>query len=141
MSLEVIKYDVETGIAKGTQKGMTQMCALITAQAKTLCPVAIKYGGTLKGSIGYKTTEVNTNNLQEKVKLYQGLVGIPIDYATVYYATYVEFGTIKMKAQPYLAPAVDMVKNGTSWQTAVKNALNSEIVLSIAKKRVLKYGG
>ena len=138
MSLEIIKYDVETGIAKGNQKGMTQMCALITAQAKTLAPVAIKYGGTLKGSIGYKTIEMNTSEpkLQEKVKLYSGLVGTAVDYGI-----YQEFGTRKMKAQPYLAPAVDIVKNGTEWQTAIKNALNSEIIVSIAKKRIEKYGG
>jgi len=137
MSYTYKRYDVETGIAKGTQKGMTELCSKIAAQAKNLAPVAIKYGGTLKGSIGYKTTEINTAqpNLQERVKLYSGFVGTAVDYGI-----YQEFGTRKMKAQPFIIPAVDIVKNGTSWQTAVKNALNSEIVLSIAKKRFELYG-
>ena len=64
----------------------------INNEAKILCPVRT---GNLRASITY----VHLNK-------FEWGVGTNTEYAP-----YVEFGTYKMKAQPYLRPAFDKVKN------------------------------
>jgi HK97 gp10 family phage protein len=63
---------------------------IVLADAQRLVPVAKIHGGTLKGSlhsrVGRDQVSVGTN---------------------IHYAPYVEYGTYKMRAQPYLRPALD----------------------------------
>ena len=84
-------------------QGNLELCAKIVAQTKTLVPVAIKFGGTLRNSYMYK---VNTslgeeegmfnnysgqkaaNKLKYKPKKNEAVVGSALDYSV-----YVEFGT------------------------------------------------
>lgn len=88
----------------------------VEGQAKLLCPVAKKYGGRLRGSIttasgtGKRTNPSGTNsNSEDKIAApndpNETFVGTP-----VFYGPYVEYGTFKMNAQPFLRPALDMVR-------------------------------
>ncbi len=67
--------------------GLHEMGANIVTTAKRLAPVRT---GALRNSIGYQVKDG---------KLYV--------YADTPYAGFVELGTYKMKAQPYLRPAMD----------------------------------
>lgn len=67
------------------QKAIEEGCLMIEADAKAYCPVDT---GNLRASI-----HTTIGNLE-------GAVGTPVEYAP-----YVEFGTRKMTAQPYLGPA------------------------------------
>ena len=64
---------------------MTKATTLVQGQAIEFCPVDT---GNLRASI-----HTTISNLE-------GAVGTPVEYAP-----YVEFGTSKMNAQPYLGPA------------------------------------
>lgn len=70
---------------------------IVEGQAKLLCPVGQypggKVGGNLRNSI--------THEVDEKKQVVR--VGTNVEYAI-----YVELGTIKMEAQPYLNPALEM---------------------------------
>lgn len=63
----------------------------IETTAKQLCPVAKVAGGTLRRSILADTQEFSATIAPHTE-----------------YAAYVEFGTRKMAAQPYMLPAADM---------------------------------
>jgi HK97 gp10 family phage protein len=84
----------------------------IEGKAKELCPVAIKYGGRLKGSITTQARDRSTplSGLAEN----EDKISMPTADNTVYvgtacfYGPYQEYGTIKMNAQPYLRPAFDL---------------------------------
>jgi len=66
----------------------------ILRRSKKLAPVDT---GRLRSSITLETVE-NAN----------GLINIKIG-TPVYYAPFVEFGTVKQPAQPFLRPAIDQV--------------------------------
>lgn len=67
-------------------EGVAESCKVVEADAKAMCPVDT---GELRKSI---TSEVSGTT---------GVVGTNKEYAM-----YVEFGTYKMDAQPYLVPAL-----------------------------------
>ena len=71
-------------------KAVERIALLIEGEAKRLCPVRT---GRLRASI-------HTGKIEEGV-YYVG--------TNVYYAPYVEFGTRKMAARPYLRPAAKKV--------------------------------
>jgi HK97 gp10 family phage protein len=73
---------------------VTKAAADITAGAQSLAPVDT---GALRNSIGYENTSSGEEASAE--------VG-----PTVTYAGYVENGTSRMRAQPYLRPATDQVE-------------------------------
>ncbi|MGQ4574896.1 HK97-gp10 family putative phage morphogenesis protein [Dermabacteraceae bacterium P7006] len=70
-------------------------CAEIKARAQAVVPVS-PGGGTLKRSISYRTSKAPGGATGE--------VG-----PTAHYGAYVELGTYKMAARPYLRPATDQV--------------------------------
>ena len=70
---------------------LTQSAVIVERKAKELCPVAT---GTLKRSI---------NSIIEK---YRAIIGSALKYAP-----FVEMGTSRMRAQPYLRPALLSLKN------------------------------
>ena len=78
---------VKKAVADTVTKALTEAALIVEGAAKNLSPVDT---GNLKGSIthavGKDDARVGTN---------------------VEYAPYVEYGTSKMAAQPYLRPAVD----------------------------------
>lgn len=82
------KWDkVRKNIDDATEKALDMVGVFVEGEAVIRCPVDT---GNLRGSITHKVRE-------NKV-----VVGTNVEYAP-----YVEFGTYKAKAQPYLRPAVD----------------------------------
>lgn len=86
---------------KYIQQKLLQVGLKIEAEAKKRCPVDT---GRLRASI----------NTQKTGKM-QVQVGSNVEYAP-----YVEYGTSKMQAQPYLRPAVDQVLNNIHEFNTVK---------------------
>lgn len=82
-------------IAKGLTRGLAKAGTLVVGEAKAECPVsteATRPGGphgelraSIKKQVSGNTCDIGTN---------------------VEYAPYVEFGTCKMAAQPFLVPAL-----------------------------------
>lgn len=71
-------------------KDLVQRCIKVERTAKRLCPVDT---GRLRASI--------THSLESDSRGLVGVVG-----TDVHYAPYVEFGTSRMAAQPFLRPAL-----------------------------------
>jgi len=102
----------------------------VEAQAKLLCPVAKKNGGrrigknTTASGLGRRTNPSGTNSLpSDKIAApgdkFETFVGTP-----VFYGPYVEYGTFRMSAQPFLRPALDMVRGKAL--TIVQNGAKKE---------------
>ncbi len=97
------------GITEKLSRGIAVGCKVVEAEAKSLCPVSTEETrpggphGELRQSITSRTEGLT------------GLVGTNKEYAG-----YVEFGTYKMAAQPYLVPALK------SKQSDVISAIASE---------------
>jgi HK97 gp10 family phage protein len=104
LSVEIIKYgDLTKGSTNSVKNGNIELLMRVTAQAKTLCPVQ---SGILRGSIMWKVPGKSGGHEEGLVVEAtpgegDGLVGTATEYAI-----YVEFGTRRMEAQPYLRPAV-----------------------------------
>lgn len=75
----------------------------IEREAKGICPVDT---GTLR------------NSINSEVQDYTGVVSTNVDYAG-----YVEFGTYKMAAQPYMMPAAEIV--GPQFVQAIETLVRS----------------
>jgi len=73
---------------------------VVEGEAKNRCPVGQYPRGS--GRVGGHLRESITYEVDKK----EARVG-----TNVHYAPYVELGTVKMKAQPYLRPALDENKN------------------------------
>jgi len=112
-----------------------ETCIRVTSEAKSLAPTD---KGLLRNSVMYKTSLetggiTEGENISVTPKKNEGYVGSNTEYAT-----YQEYGTRKMDAQPYLRPAVDIVVNGTGYKEAIKKIMNSEMTKAIrAGKTVL----
>jgi HK97 gp10 family phage protein len=78
---------VKKAVADTVTKALTEAALIIEGAAKNLSPVDT---GNLKGSI------------TQKVDGSEARIGTNVEYSP-----YVEYGTSKMAAQPYLRPAVD----------------------------------
>ncbi len=85
---------VDAKITPAVRQSVEEACRMIQERAQALCPVDT---GALRASI---TVEV-----EDLPKTVRGNVGPHEDYAA-----HVEFGTGKMKAQPYMRPAFDEVR-------------------------------
>jgi len=94
--------DVLKIIEEGIEQGIASICASVRGQAVTLAPVDT---ARLKGSIVWKTSKDGTGTIDgvPSPKKLEGYVGSSVDYAV-----YQEFGTRKMRPQPYLRPAIAM---------------------------------
>lgn len=109
----VIKGKPFLGVEKGNQDSLLKTAIKVSNQAKILAPTD---KGQLRNSVMYRTEKIDggfnnsggkkaPNELQVKAKKGEAYVGSNLDYAT-----YQEYGTRKMNAQPFLRPAVDIVK-------------------------------
>jgi HK97 gp10 family phage protein len=104
---------------------ITKTIIKITAQAKSLANFEKNYQtGQLKGSIMWKTGTKSGGNtsgtaLTEKTSDFDGIVGTANDHGI-----YVEKGTRKMAAQPYLEPAVSIVTGSGFEKSAAKSMAN-----------------
>lgn len=93
---------IEKKLKKQVGENLQAAAYIVEADAKRLCPVS-PHGGRLRSSIN---TQVNIQKLEGRVKaggeVGEGFTGSPVEYAA-----YVELGTVKMSAQPYLRPALE----------------------------------
>jgi HK97 gp10 family phage protein len=100
------------------RRGLVKVGIIIEGQAVRLTPVGQypadsgRVGGRLKGSITYATQSARSNPSGEAGSD-DGVSSPTNDYTlhvgtNVEYAPYVEYGTRRMRAQPYLRPALDM---------------------------------
>ena len=118
MSLEIITYTgTKKALTQGTEAGIIETCIRVVREATALAPLK---DGRLKNSIMWKTSDMDggfndSGNEQADAKLeikpgkMEAYVGSNLDYAT-----YQEFGTKYMSPQPYLRPAIAIVrKTGT----------------------------
>jgi len=96
-NLEGVKKKLEGVSEDNLDKALQIISVNIVSEAKLLCPVDT---GRLRASIHHR-----------KIGNLQYLVGTNVEYSI-----YVEFGTYKMRAQPYLLPAgrrvVERIKLG-----------------------------
>lgn len=76
-------------------KGIAEGCKIVEGEAKALCPVS-----TEKTRPGGPHGELRAS-ITSRAEGLEGEVGTNKEYAA-----YVEFGTYKMAAQPYLVPAL-----------------------------------
>ncbi len=104
---------VDRALRQALQQALNQIGSFVQAQAKALAPVGQyddgRVGGRLRDSIDFKVSE-------------SGQI-VCIIGSDVEYAVYVEKGTYKMEAQPYLTPSVE--QNISQIKALVENALNT----------------
>lgn len=98
-----ILNEFQEGINEGITRGVSEAGEIVVTEAKANCPVDT---GNLRASIN-KQASGNTCT-----------VGTNCEYAG-----YVEFGTYKMAAQPYLVPA--LLNNVDAIVSAVTDAIKS----------------
>jgi HK97 gp10 family phage protein len=84
--------EIEEALTGKLGEAMVTAVLLIESTAKELAPVDT---GRLRSSIASKVKKIAEDEVQ-------GFVGTNVEYAP-----YVEWGTSKMEAQPYLRPAVN----------------------------------
>ena len=103
------------------EKGIVEILANVVGKAKALAPVAEKNGGRLRSSITWVTSKQKAGgeNLNVSPKAHEGYAG-----SSVYYAIYQEFGTRKMKPQPFMRPAIEQVTKGTDPQKTIADIIN-----------------
>jgi HK97 gp10 family phage protein len=115
-SMEGKRYD--KAIEAGAKRGLEQTCVAIESQAKSFCPVDT---GLLKGSIDYALKDRNSGTVSKPTDRWTGHVGTNVEYAR-----YVEDGTQRQEAQPYLRPALDIVRQNPPIGVEVKNEMKKE---------------
>jgi HK97 gp10 family phage protein len=89
---DAAKY-VQKAVGDALEEITTEGALVIENEAKTLCPVLT---GTLRRSIHHLTTEKDAVHARVQVG------------PNTPYAGFVEFGTSRMSAQPYMRPAFDI---------------------------------
>lgn len=86
---------IEARVTRGAIASVAAAQGLIVQEAKTLVPVRT----------GFLRDSIHSIDPQETGKTVVGNVT-----ADAHYAFFVEFGTVKMAAQPYLRPALDTTR-------------------------------
>ena len=92
--------DVLKAIIEGVEAGIASICASVRSKAVRLAPVDTAH---LRNSISWKTSlsgEGDWSGMPDP-KTMEGYVGSPVEYAV-----YQEFGTRRLRPQPYLRPAI-----------------------------------
>ena len=128
----IVNGDPTEGSEMTIDNGNLELVVRVTSQAKSLCPVDT---GSLRRSIMWKVPE-RSGGLEEgepvteEVKKGSGLVGTATDYAG-----YVEFGTRRQPAQPYLRPAVEIEILGPNGANILTETAIQEMAKALTKNR------
>ena len=125
VSIALKDWDGREFIAKGKKvsgRSSFEIGIKIANQAKALCPVDL---GRLRGSITVQGRGVGTAPTSGEVQAgdvisFQGKADEVVVGTNVNYAEYVEYGTVRSRAQPYMRPAVELAK-GNALQVVMKN--------------------
>jgi len=142
--VEIKKYgDPLKGCNAGVTEANLRIAINVVAQIKALAPVnkEVGKGGQLRNSYMYVTPEKTGgfNNgggekaqvkISAKPKEFEAYVGSALDYAT-----YQEFGTRKMDAQPHFRPAIDIVVKGMAVKDVIK-ACNDKMYEHVKRTNV-----
>lgn len=116
MTVEIYKKQgLDGALENATMKGILTTCINVMTNAKTITPVD---EGRLRNSIMYKILkkkggfnnsggEKANKEITPEPKKLEGYVGSNTEYSI-----YQEFGTRKMRAQPFLRPAIEFVRTG-----------------------------
>lgn len=118
VTVEIIKKDMKIPFDMGMNAGILESCIKVTANAKSLAPVAQINGGRLRNSIMYKMQdkkggfndsdgEKADKEITPEPQKLEGYVGSNLEYAV-----YQEFGTRYMAPQPFLRPALLFIQKG-----------------------------
>lgn len=84
---------------------------IVEAQAAALCPIDF---GRLRGSIAVFTRDKEYKNSESEKSLQSDFIerpnedGVALVGTACEYAQYVEYGTVRSQAQPYMRPAFDL---------------------------------
>lgn len=103
--------DVKLKGKRVVNKSAYEIGLVVEGQAKALCAVKT---GRLAGSITTQADVIGTQ--QEPPATGNDVIARPIDDSDVFvgtaveYAAYVEFGTVRSTAQPFLRPALDLAR-------------------------------
>jgi HK97 gp10 family phage protein len=104
MSATVILYGKPLeGTDEAVEKTIEIACIKAMNRAAALSPVD---SGLLRNSISYKTSESAQGDLSISPKKHEGYIGTNVEYAR-----YVEYGTRRQVAQPFLRPAIKTLSN------------------------------
>jgi len=140
LSVEIIVYgNPLKGSKESVRNANIELLSRVTATAKSLCPVDT---GFLKSSIMWKVPGQDGGHqggevLDAEATKDGGLVGSAMEYAI-----YVEFGTRKMGAQPYLRPAILLEIYGPNGQNTMKEETIKAMAHSLkGQGRKFKSGG
>jgi len=128
---EIIKLLKDIGIEANNilDLAATKGAEVVLEEARKLAPVSVdgqKYGkhrhapGNLRDSLKVRKPRSNTKRTKRKATATVGM-----DHKLAFYAPYVELGTKKMKARPFLRPAIDRHKKRIS--QAVSDEIDKKI--------------
>ena len=104
--------DYSKAMDSAIEAALVQAGGIIEGQAVALVPLDT---GRLKGSITYRTKKDRSDQPRVPARS-QDVVSTPSDKWTLYvgsnvkYAPYIEYGTVRSKARPYLRPALHLFK-------------------------------
>jgi HK97 gp10 family phage protein len=140
--------DVIGGASKGNFKSVLSVASRVVAQAKALAPVQKKDGGRLRNSIMYELNNGDTGGRDDS----QGEKSIaPINAKppknsafvgfNLLYGIYQEYGTRKMKAQPFIRPAVAIEAMNADTKQILKEIAREEMEKALKEKRFVKVYG
>lgn len=116
--------EVKEALKEAIQKALTEIGMQVENYATMLCPVDT---GRLRGSITFATASEN-DSPREPAEASDGVQETPDENSVVIgtnveYAAYVEMGTSKMDARPYLEPAV--MNHVDEYQQMVEECLHN----------------
>ena len=101
---------------KATGRSTFEIGLAVQAAAKALCPVKL---GRLRGSITTQARSEGTEPETVKGSKASDKIAAPSDDLETYvgtgveYGPYIEFGTVRSDAQPFLRPALDLAQGKT----------------------------
>ena len=106
-TMEGNNYD--SAMDKAVEAALTQGGIILERDAVAMVPVDT---GRLKGSITWKTREHSGQSMTDADAVSRPNRAWVLHVGTnVEYAPHIEYGTVRMKAQPYLRPALNHRKN------------------------------
>lgn len=130
-------FDTKTGINKASSLSSFQIAKLISGQSKALAPtddgllrnsiMAISDKGQDSG-LNNNSGEKSNLSLKDQPKKGSAHVGTALDYGI-----YQEFGTRRMRAQPYLRPSAAIITGQSKTFDFVSQIFDKEVKKSTKK--------
>lgn len=130
ITVKSYKKERESELLEGLYASMTNVGALVMNQAKKNVWSPLPSGKTHPY---YKDKNILASNIIYRVESTRGSLMVAIGTNTKY-GKYLEFGTIKMPAYPWLFPAVEMSRN------EIKKALIAKTFAAGLQTTVGEYG-